>query len=66
MTATIQRDAGGVHIVWYEDDDNDSGYGEDARMALWYAGRVDYETAVKVCEERIKQGPPPDNQFVNL
>jgi len=66
MTATIQRDEGGYHVLWYEDDDNDSGYGENARMARWYAHRSQGIKGIQACKRRIEQGPPSEDWFVTL
>lgn len=54
-TATLQCDAGGWHVLWYCDTDNNSGYGECAEEARWYGGPKGGREA---CVERIRRPPP--------
>ena len=46
----------GYYVEWYRDDDNNSGYGEDARIARWYGTKEE-------CEERANGSPPRDSNF---
>ena len=55
---TLNMDAGGWYIEWYRDDDNNSGFGDNAQVVRWYAGRVDDPRAG--CEARAREDAPED------
>jgi len=39
MKKTITHGPGGWRAEFYTDDDDDSGYGEEAMIGLWYGSR---------------------------
>ena len=45
--------APGWRIEWYRDDDNNSGWGDNAEICYWYG--TFYE-----CVERVRKAPPKD------
>lgn len=50
--AQISHGAGGYRIEWYRDDDNNSGYGDNAQVAYWFGT---YEQ----CSSRALSDPDP-------
>jgi hypothetical protein len=53
-TAHILADSTGQRYVeFYRDDDNDSGYGDNAQVARWYG-------TAQECVERARQPAPKD------
>jgi len=48
---------GGWHVVWYRDDDNNSGHGDNAEVCYWYGTRDE-------CLERRLHGPVPTEGWV--
>lgn len=48
---SIQADAGGIHVLWYTDDDNNSGYGSNGKECRWYGNLTE-------CKSRMLELPP--------
>lgn len=58
MQGTVLLDSrGGYYVEWYTDDDNGSGYGDNGRVARYYADR-------DTCYRMAEGGPPRGLKWV--
>lgn len=51
----------GYRVIWYRDDDNNSGYGLNARQAIWYA-----DSLQDAHELAKRKGPPRGTKWLPL
>jgi hypothetical protein len=60
---SIAYDGGGYYAEVYTDDDDASGYGDNAMVGRWYGSRAECEAvkpeAVKLYPLTVEHGPDP-------